>query len=186
MVVEITRWPARAAAWTLVLLLAACATTPEQEPARNTRVVQPRGTMTIEMNPQDGSASSAAGSAEDRARIYKGSGVVVKGQTAGGTAATPAKPAPSPAGSGVVLNFEGADLREVVRNVLGDILNESYTIDPSVGGQVTIRTSTGIPREALVATLETLLRMNGATMVKEGGIYKVVPQAAVIRGNVTP
>ena len=28
-----------------------------------------------------------------------------------------------------MLNFEGADLREVVRNILGDILNESYTID---------------------------------------------------------
>src|SRR5207248_3857196 len=89
-------------------------------------------------------------------------------------------------GAGIVLNFEGADLREVVRNILGDILNESYTIDPAVGGQVTIRTSTGIPREALPSTLETLLRMNGATMVREGGIYKIVPQAAATRGNVTP
>ena len=33
-------------------------------------------------------------------------------------------------GGGVVLNFEGADLREVIRNILGDILGESYTIDP--------------------------------------------------------
>ena len=66
-----------------------------------------------------------------------------------------------------MLNFEGADLREVVRNILGDILNETYTIDPAVGGTVTIRTSSGIPRDALPATLETLLRMNGATMVKE-------------------
>ena len=90
------------------------------------------------------------------------------------------------AGGGVVLNFEGADLREVIRNILGDILNESYTIDPSVGGQVTIRTSSGIPRDALTATLEMLLRMNGATMVKEAGIYKIVPQAAAVRGNVTP
>ena len=39
--------------------------------------------------------------------------------------------AAQPAGGGVVLNFEGADLREVVRNILGDILNESYTIDPA-------------------------------------------------------
>ena len=31
-----------------------------------------------------------------------------------------------------------------------------------------------------------LLRMNGATMVKEGGLYKIVPQAAAVRGNVTP
>jgi len=28
--------------------------------------------------------------------------------------------------------------------------------------------------------------MNGATMVKEGGLYKIVPQAAATRGNVTP
>jgi general secretion pathway protein D len=31
-----------------------------------------------------------------------------------------------------------------------------------------------------------LLRMNGATMVKEEGVYKIVPQAAAVRGNVTP
>ena len=87
-------------------------------------------------------------------------------------------PAPrcSRPGVGSSLNFEGADLREVIRNILGDILGESYTIDPAVGGQVTIRTSSGIPREALPATLETFLRMNGATMVKEGGLFKIVPQ----------
>ena len=75
----------------------------------------------------------------------------------------------------MTLNFEGADLREVIRNILTDILGESYTIDPAVGGTVTIRTTSGIPREALPATLEMLLRSNGATMIKEGTIWKVVP-----------
>ena len=28
--------------------------------------------------------------------------------------------------------------------------------------------------------------MNGATMVRSGGLYMVVPQAAAVRGNVTP
>ncbi len=51
---------------------------------------------------------------------------------------------------------------------------------------MTIRTSTGIPREALAATLETLLRANGATMVKNGGLYQVVPQALAVRGNTVP
>ena len=122
--------------------------------------------------------------AEERARIFKGTGVVVKGQQPGG-GLPPGAPVQA-GGGGVVLNFEGADLREVVRNILGDILNESYTIDAAVGGQVTIRTSSGIPREALTATLQTLLRMNGATMVKEDGLYKVLPSAAAVRGNVTP
>ena len=122
--------------------------------------------------------------AEDKARIYSGTGVLVRGQQPGGT--VPGSPAVQQAGGGIVLNFEGADLREVVKNILGDILNESYTIDATVGGQVTIRTSSGIPRDAMPATLETLLRMNGATMVKEAGLYKILPSAAAVRGNVTP
>ncbi|HEY3461635.1 MAG TPA: secretin N-terminal domain-containing protein, partial [Casimicrobiaceae bacterium] len=122
----------------------------------------------------------------DRSIVYKGTGVVVRGEQPGG-ALPPSPPPPrGPAGGPVVLNFEGADLREVVRNILGDILNASYTIDPNVGGQVTIRTTGGIPRDALPATLETLLRMNGATMVYEGNLWKILPQSAAIRGNVTP
>jgi general secretion pathway protein D len=122
--------------------------------------------------------------ASDKASLFRGTGVVVKGIQPGG--ALPPGPVMQTPGGGVVLNFEGADLREVVRNILGDILNENYTIDPSVGGTVTIRTSTGIPREALPATLETLLRQNGATMIKNGGLYLVVPSAAAVRGNITP
>jgi general secretion pathway protein D len=119
-------------------------------------------------------------------RVYKGTGVLVEGQEAGGE--VPAQPAPPPRaqGSAVTLNFEAADIREVVRNILGDILNESYTIDPAVGGTVTIRTTSGIPREALHATMEMLLRMNGATMTRERGIWKILPAAAAVRGNVTP
>ncbi|MDR0247574.1 MAG: type II secretion system secretin GspD [Burkholderiales bacterium] len=94
---------------------------------------------------------------------------------------------PSARGGGnIVLNFEAADLREVIRNILGDILGEAYLIDPSVNGQVTIRTSSGIPRDSLYATLETLLRMNNATMTKEEGIYKILPAAVGFKGNVTP
>jgi general secretion pathway protein D len=129
-------------------------------------------------------AANAARSDADRSRLYKGTGVLLRGQEAGG--ALPAGPPAPPATGPVVLNFEGADLREVIRNILGDILNQAYTINPNVGGQVTIRTSAGIPRAALPATLETLLRMNGATMVWESGLWKVVPQTAAVRGNVTP
>ncbi|MCU0314673.1 MAG: type II secretion system secretin GspD [Solirubrobacteraceae bacterium] len=88
----------------------------------------------------------------------------------------------------ISLNFEGADIRDVIRNILGDILGQNYVIDPAVGGQVTIRTSSGLPRSALASTLETLLRMNGATMVFDDAnkLYKIVPQGAAVRGNVTP
>jgi general secretion pathway protein D len=161
----------------LPLVLGACATT---------RVV------TEEPAPTNKSAAAAEPSKPvempkppEQSKIYKGTGVLVEGQTPGGE--VPAVPAPPPMrGSAVTLNFEAADIREVVRNILGDILNESYTIDPAVGGTVTIRTTSGIPRDSLHATMEMLLRMNGATMTREDGIWKILPAAAAVRGNVTP
>ena len=118
-------------------------------------------------------------------KVFKGTGILVKGQQPGG-ALPAAVPGAVSNGPSVTLNFEGAELREVIRNILTDILGESYTIDPAVGGTVTIRTTSGIPREALPATLEMILRSNGATMVKEGTIWKVVPAATAVRGNITP
>jgi general secretion pathway protein D len=118
-------------------------------------------------------------------KVFKGTGILVKGQQPGG-ALPAASPGAVASGPSVTLNFEGAELREVIRNILTDILGESYTIDPAVGGTVTIRTTSGIPREALPATLEMILRSNGATMIKEGTIWKVVPAATAVRGNITP
>jgi general secretion pathway protein D len=185
----ITRFLRGALVCTLPFLLLACASQPpESETQTQGMRTQPiKGRQS--MSPALADAAQRAltpglPSAEDKARIFKGTGVLVKGQQPGG-GLPPGQPV-QPVGNGVVLNFEGADLREVVRNILGDILGEAYTIDASVGGTVTIRTAAGIPREALPAMLEMLLRMNGSAMVKEGGIYKIVPQAAAIRGNITP
>ena len=161
----------------LLPLLAACA---QQPPVRD--IVAPA--PVVDAAKAKDQAAAARTAEPDRAQIYKGTGVVIRGQETGG--ALPPGPQPPPATGPVVLNFEAADLREVVRNILGDILNQPYTIDPNVGGQVTIRTSSGVQRDALPATLETLLRMNGATMVYEENLWKIVPQTAAVRGNVTP
>jgi general secretion pathway protein D len=170
------------------MLVAGCATKGPQpvEPAIPRTVAHPpsQGGLSPALAGAAARADPAAEQASDRSKVYKGTGVLVKGQQPGGS--LPPGPVAPAGGGGVVLNFEGADLREVIRNILGDILNESYTVDQTVGGTVTIRTSSGIPREALPATLETLLRMNGATMVKENGLYKIVPQAAAVRGNLAP
>jgi general secretion pathway protein D len=159
----------------LLPLLAACA----QQPMSEVGAPPPKPSAA-----KEDAGIAAPHNEEQRSHVYKGTGVVISGQYPGGQ--LPPAPKAQPKSGPVVLNFEGADLREVVRNILGDILNESYTIDPNVGGQVTIRTTAGIPREALPATLETLLRMNGATMVYENNLWKIVPQSAALRGNVTP
>jgi general secretion pathway protein D len=169
----------------LILVLTSCTNLPssDRDAAPPWKAKPLQGTMSITgpSSPQ-GAGGADAG---DQARVYKGTGQLVKGQLVGGglPAAAPGAVATGPS---VALNFEGADLRDVVRNILTDILNESYTIEPQVGGTVTIRTTAGIPREALPAMLEMLLRMNGAAMVKEGSVWKIVPAAAAVRGNVTP
>jgi general secretion pathway protein D len=167
----------------LPLALVACAVTRsvQEGPAPTGRPTQsPSGTADT--------STSLKGTEKppEQSRLYKGTGVMVQGQTEGGAVPGPQTPAGRTQGSAVTLNFEAADIREVVRNILGDILNESYTIDPAVGGTVTIRTTSGIPRDSLHATMEMLLRMNGATMVRENGVWKILPAAAALRGNVTP
>lgn len=113
----------------------------------------------------------------DAPKIIPGTGIFVKPANVA---------APSPGPQDIVLNFEGADLREVVRVVMGDMLGENYTIDPKVNGTVTIHTSQPINRAAVTPILETVLRMNGAAMVKENGAYKISPLNTALRGSTTP
>jgi general secretion pathway protein D len=114
---------------------------------------------------------------DNASKLIPGTGVFVKPAT---IVAPPASP------QDIVLNFEGADLREVVRVVMGDMLNENYTIDPKVNGTVTIHTSQPISRAAVTPILETVLRMNGAAMVRESGAYKISPLNSALRGSTTP
>ena len=79
-------------------------------------------------------------------------------------------PEPRPAieidGDAVMLNFEQAPLTEVVHSILGDTLNLDYVIEHPVGGEITIRTRSPIPRSELLPILESLLRSNDVLMIR--------------------
>ncbi len=177
--------------------LAGCATTPPQE---GTKAVPHRFSTNISP-PAPGSAdTSQSGGAHAKAdpavaqnadankvskpasksEIYAGTGVFVKPGVQNAPVTT------APTGDEVMLNFEGADLREVVKAIVVDFLGETYIMDTRVQGVVSLHTTRPIPRSSLLSTLETLLRMNGAAIIKESGMYKVVPAATAARGTVTP
>jgi len=78
----------------------------------------------------------------------------------------------------VTLNFVDADIREIVRTILGTTLNLNYTIDQNVHGTGSIETGAPLPRSALLPTLETVLNENGATLIQRNGVYAVVPLPA--------
>ena len=78
-------------------------------------------------------------------------------------------------GGDVILDFADADVKDVVRTVLGDILKVPYSVDPQVQGKITLRTSTPLRKQDVVAALETALKVNGAVIVFAHNVYNVVP-----------
>jgi general secretion pathway protein D len=86
----------------------------------------------------------------------------------------------------IKLNFQNSDLLQVVKVILGDMLGATYVVDPTVQGEVTMQTSRPLSRTDLVPTLELLLRMNGAAIVMDGQIYRIVPLAKAATGVRAP
>ena len=91
-------------------------------------------------------------------------------------------------GDGVQLNFEQAELRDVIKVILGDTLRRSYTVDSDVQGTVTLSSTAPMAENDLLAVLETVLRANGATMVETApDSYRIMPvDAAIGRTQVVP
>ncbi|MCG7962535.1 MAG: type II secretion system secretin GspD [Candidatus Thiodiazotropha taylori] len=125
--------------------------------------------------------ASEAKSKTEKPELFYGTGKFVKQGRSGGR-----RGARQSATGDITLNFEKADLREVVQTVLGQLLDENYILDPAVKGTVTIQTGKSLPKADLLPTLETLLRMNGAAMVLVDGIYRILPLSKAIQGQQVP
>ena len=86
----------------------------------------------------------------------------------------------------ITLKFESADLREFVRVVFEDILKQNYLIDPQIKGKVTLHTTYPVTEDALLPIVESVLQMNGAAVIFQQGVFKVIPMAdAPAQANAT-
>jgi len=65
----------------------------------------------------------------------------------------------------------------VAKVILSDILGQNYVLSPKVAGKVTLQTTEPLTKEELLPTLEMVLRMNNAALVKNGKIYHIEPAA---------
>ncbi len=82
------------------------------------------------------------------------------------------------------LNFEDAALSEVIKVILSDTLGESYMVNPKVVGKVTLQTSRPLTREELLPTLELLLQVNNAALIKDGSMYRIEPLSSALKAGV--
>lgn len=113
-----------------------------------------------------------------QAKIFQGTGDFVK--------RTPPPPPTPPGPEEFNLNFEATDIRAIVQTIMGDYMRESFTIHPATAGTATIRFSRAVSRKDLIPILEMLLRQNNQVMIREEGIYKIMPSNLGIRGSTTP
>src|SRR5229473_2547318 len=157
----------------LVLLLAACA--PPRAPLTGAAAPRPplpvRGTLSETASQAPTPLDTAAAAKEGR-----GAGPLVSP----GTGVFVAPPAPrtarvdvAPDGD-VSFNFVNADVREVVREILGNQLHLNYVVDSKIQAMITAQTGGPVPRQAVLPTLESVLRANGLALVQVNGLYRVL------------
>src|SRR5438874_1843957 len=99
------------------------------------------------------------------------------------TPANPAVPAPAqpPPGSATVygsLSLNNVSLTEVI-DLLARQLKINYILDPSVKGGVILNTYGETKNIDTRSLLETILRINGFGMVKQGDLYRIVPLSVI-------
>lgn len=93
-----------------------------------------------------------------------------------------AQPAP-PAPGVVSFRLENADLLQFISLVAGE-LKMNYIVDPAVKGSVTINTAGELRREDLFPILESVLKVNGATAVRSGNFFRIIPAATAAKSPV--
>ncbi len=92
----------------------------------------------------------------------------------------PAPPAPA-----LVLNLPNASLAEVI-DILARQLKINYILDPRVKGSITVNTYGEIRAADVRGLLETILRVNGYSLVQVGELYRIVPAAEANRLPIPP
>jgi general secretion pathway protein D len=81
----------------------------------------------------------------------------------------------------VMLNLADASIPQAAKSVLGDIFETEYSVDNRVTGTVTLQTPVAISRRRLLELFEGALRANGAAIVADGHILRIVPLADAVR-----
>lgn len=103
------------------------------------------------------------------------SGPLITQQSAASPVGRPQAPHYGNQSGDVTLNYVDADIREIVRVILGDTLKVNYSIDSNFQGVVTIHTAKPLKREELLTTLQNLIVQVGGSMTYENGIFHIGP-----------
>jgi len=72
------------------------------------------------------------------------------------------------------LVFDNVDVYEVISNILGDILNKDFVVDPSIKTKMAMRVSGNYTDDEIIEIVTEALDVAGLTLLFENNIYKVI------------
>lgn len=102
--------------------------------------------------------------------------IIVAGQATGSPGGrSGASSESNPGSNGFVLNFDNTDIRDVLKAVLGEMLQIGYTVDPAVQGTISLHTATPVSRNAVLPVFEDALKVAGVALIPEGAGFEAVP-----------
>ena len=122
--------------------------------------------------------SDPSAAATKESRFFDGNGIFVSNKPP----APIARASDAPSGSsvtkdGITINLVGASVPEVAKTVLGDVLGVNYSVSEKVKATITLSTVRPVDKQGLLEIFEAVLRAEGAAIVVEGGLHKIVPSA---------
>ncbi len=78
----------------------------------------------------------------------------------------------------IILNFDNASLKDVI-NTISSVTNKNFILGPGVDARITIHSSSRIPVSEVMNVFESVLEVNGLSIVKSGRFYKVISGPAI-------
>ena len=165
------------------------ATLPDQARTKSTKtgipLATPAADETTEARVYTGSGEFVSTRTGQQARGP--TGIMAQAQTSGGAGSGPGAASGSSGSTkdGITINLVGASVVEVAKTVLGDVLGVNYIVSEKVKATITMRTVRPVDKAGLLEIFEAVLRAEGAALVIDGGVYKIIP-ASDAAGAGTP
>jgi general secretion pathway protein D len=86
-------------------------------------------------------------------------------------------------GGKVLLNFNNAELSEVINQISGTLGLTPLVIDPEVKGSVIMNSGT-ISTDDIMPLFNLILKNNNAALIKQDGVYQIVPISSALKKGV--
>jgi general secretion pathway protein D len=170
----------------MLVLLAGCASSPEHHDQANSDILTPDTILKPAAPIESGSADTGISLSSQALTSQEAPKPELQVGTGKFFTKVPGEKAAPSGEADVVFNFENQPVQAVIKAVLGDLLQENYTIASNVGGNVTFSTAKPIRRSEALSVLETLLAANGISLVHENNRYSVLLTKDAIAGRLSP